>query len=111
MASNAPTHIDDLPPEILQSIWRHLSFFDLLRCQQVCQKWVAYLPGNDSTLRQTLFSPLTRQYDRQPLYFDVLLEVHQHLEIQELNPVLPPHTTFDLCVYGFDKPWLRDTCF
>ena len=33
--SDTTTPIDSLPPEMLQMIWRHLSFFDLIRCQQV----------------------------------------------------------------------------
>jgi hypothetical protein len=47
--------ISTLPPEILQSVFRHLPFFDLLRCQQVCRQWRAYLPGNDPALQRETF--------------------------------------------------------
>ncbi|KAF3053188.1 hypothetical protein E8E11_011560 [Didymella keratinophila] len=47
--------ISTLPPELLQSVLRHLPFFDLLRCQRVCQQWRAYLAGNDPTLQRQTF--------------------------------------------------------
>ena len=54
--------ISTLPPELLQSVFRHLPFYDLLRCQRVCYQWRAYLPGNDPTLQRRTFSkaPIAR---------------------------------------------------
>ncbi|KAF1840773.1 uncharacterized protein K460DRAFT_410184 [Cucurbitaria berberidis CBS 394.84] len=45
-----------IPPEILQTIFRNLGFFDLLRCQRVCKAWAGYLPGDDPELHRKLFS-------------------------------------------------------
>jgi hypothetical protein len=53
LQSKAALHI---PPEILQTIFRNLTFFDLLRCQQVNKTWSSYLPGNDPFLARTLFT-------------------------------------------------------
>lgn len=110
-ASDATTPIDTLPPEILQEVWGHLSFYDLMRCQRVCKKWNAYLPGDDPTLRKALFSPLTRQNNPTPLYYEVVLEVDQRLEVQELTLALPPRTTFELGVCNLNQRWLRDSGF
>jgi hypothetical protein len=52
-ASEAP----DIPPEVLQNIFRPLDMFDLLRCQRVNKTWRSYLPGNDPALRKILFTP------------------------------------------------------
>lgn len=49
--------IDKWAPEVLQAVWRHLSLFDLMRCQQVCNYWKVYLPRNDPALRRALFLP------------------------------------------------------
>jgi hypothetical protein len=45
------------PPEILQTIFRSLPIYDLLRCRRVCKTWHATLPGNDPSLCATLFTP------------------------------------------------------
>jgi hypothetical protein len=50
-------HRPDVPPEILQNIFRSLTMHDLLRCQRVNTTWRAYLPGNDPTLCRKLFTP------------------------------------------------------
>jgi hypothetical protein len=44
-----------LPGEILQTVFRESSFLDLLRCMRVCKVWRAYLPGDDPALNETLF--------------------------------------------------------
>ncbi|KAF1915189.1 hypothetical protein BDU57DRAFT_518043 [Ampelomyces quisqualis] len=48
--------IQSIPPEILQTVFRKLKFFDLMHCQQVCKHWAAYLPGNDPALKELLFA-------------------------------------------------------
>jgi hypothetical protein len=47
----------DVPPEILQAIFRFLPIYDLLRCRRVSKTWRSTLPGNDPSLRATLFKP------------------------------------------------------
>jgi hypothetical protein len=42
---------------MLQTIFRSLSIYDLLRCRRVCKTWHATLPGNDPSLCATLFTP------------------------------------------------------
>ncbi|EUC41916.1 hypothetical protein COCMIDRAFT_29367 [Bipolaris oryzae ATCC 44560] len=54
-----------MPPEVLQMVFHELDFFDLLRCQQVCKTWRAYLPGNDPKLRDKLFVNRNRTQDSQ----------------------------------------------
>ena len=45
-----------VPDEILQTIFRNLEFYDLVRCQAVSDAWAAALPGNDLVLRRRLFT-------------------------------------------------------
>ncbi|CAO2650373.1 Nn.00g016650.m01.CDS01 [Neocucurbitaria sp. VM-36] len=45
-----------MPAEVLQTIFRKLSFYDLMRCKRVCKTWNAYLPGDDPVLHRKLFS-------------------------------------------------------
>jgi hypothetical protein len=86
-ASNATTPIDTLPPEILQEMWGHMSFYDLIRCQRVCKKWTTYLPGNNPTLRGSLFSPTSRRFasEQQNTYDDlrIWIEISQHMDITD----------------------------
>ena len=44
-----------LPTELWLMVFRSLSLFDLLCCQRVCRTWSECIPGNDVTLRETLF--------------------------------------------------------
>ena len=45
-----------VPTEVLQMIFEYLDFYDLIRCIQVCQRWAKCLPGDESKLRNALFS-------------------------------------------------------
>ena len=76
MADNL--QITALPPEILQTVFRNLSLFDLLRCQQVCKLWRAYLPGDDSGLHQAMFSRAKPAEPSHRVVIDVSLEVHRN---------------------------------
>ncbi|KAF2833516.1 hypothetical protein CC86DRAFT_461861 [Ophiobolus disseminans] len=50
----------DMPPEILQTIFRKLGLYDLVRCRQVCKTWANALPGNDPVLHCRLFTSSKR---------------------------------------------------
>lgn len=101
-SSNALIPIDSLPPEVLQSLWRHLSLFDLLKCQRVYKKWLAYLPGDSSTLHQALFSPLARQSDTDTPCQPIWIEVTQHLEVS-LTKL--PRTRFNIDICNPEHRW------
>jgi hypothetical protein len=65
-----------LPGEVLQMIFRRLSFFDLIRCMRVCKTWSAYLPGDDSILHEALFlksrSPVLSHSLGLTVYFTII---------------------------------------
>lgn len=57
VASNnaaVPSPVGTLPLELLQSVFHHLSLYDLIRCQGVCRAWRNYLPGDDPALHRKL---------------------------------------------------------
>lgn len=94
------TPIDALPPELLQNVWRHLSFLDLIRSQQVCMEWRRYLPANDPALRRALFletgSPEEDKVDKIEVKFDL----QQHLTLRKGHL---PHLTFILIAWKDDS--------
>ncbi|KAF2131608.1 hypothetical protein P153DRAFT_199632 [Dothidotthia symphoricarpi CBS 119687] len=92
--NSASSHV---PPEILQTIFRHLSFYDLIRCQRVCKDWRAHLPGNDPRLQEALYQRAKFAVsDKHP---DTTPQIHLHLEIDmKLNrqPNELPRIAFDI---------------
>lgn len=98
MASRpAISPIDALPPEILQTIWRNLSLFDLLRCQQVCKHWNSYLPGDDQALHRALFSPAIRQEAQDEAKWYVFINFKQRPELKDESL---PKLQFSLDIEG-----------
>jgi hypothetical protein len=53
--SSTATNINDLPVEILQSIFLELDFFVLLRIRRVCKLWNSSIPGDSPLLAEDLF--------------------------------------------------------
>ena len=64
----------------------------VLRCQRVCKTWRAYLPGNDSTLRDKLFVKHTRIGDDENIANDSVCKIEER-----------DHGKF------LDKPWFGIT--
>jgi hypothetical protein len=68
----------DLPAEVLQHIFIHLDFWDLLRCQRVCNVWRQLVPGDSPLLAEMLYLKPSRGlqiYNLVPTAFDLELEV------------------------------------
>jgi len=66
-----------LPNEILQTIFEYLSFYDLIRCTQVCKTWARCLPGDYSELHKALFL----RGDQSTCTEGTPLRLHFHYEI------------------------------
>ncbi|KAI4686455.1 uncharacterized protein J4E84_005734 [Alternaria hordeiaustralica] len=70
--------ITDLPVEVLQHVFIHLDFWDLLRCQRVCNVWRQLIPGDSPLLAEMLYLKPSRSlqiYNLVPTTFDFELDV------------------------------------
>ncbi|CAG5156930.1 uncharacterized protein ALTATR162_LOCUS4723 [Alternaria atra] len=70
--------ITDLPAEVLQHIFIHLDFWDLLRAQRACNVWRQLIPGDSPLLAEMLYLKPSRGlqiYSMVPTTFDFELDV------------------------------------
>ncbi|KAI4945941.1 hypothetical protein J4E91_007382 [Alternaria rosae] len=68
----------DLPAEVLQHVFIHLDFWDLLRCQRVCNVWRQLIPGDSPLLAEMLYLKPSRSlqiYNLVPTAFDFELDI------------------------------------
>ncbi|CAN9160603.1 hypothetical protein CC77DRAFT_786316 [Alternaria alternata] len=68
----------DLPAEVLQTIFIHLDFWDLLRAKRVCNVWRQLIPGDSPLLAEMLYLKPSRGlqiYNMVPTTFDLELEI------------------------------------
>ncbi|USP74277.1 hypothetical protein yc1106_01551 [Curvularia clavata] len=70
--------ISDLPTEVLQHVFFYLEFWELLRCQRVCQSWRSLVPGDSPLLAEQLYLKPSRSlqiYNLVPTTFEFEVDV------------------------------------
>ncbi|KAF3038041.1 hypothetical protein E8E11_000344 [Didymella keratinophila] len=81
--NTADAPIVTLPLELLQTVWRHLPFVDLLHCQQVCTLWKAYPPRTDPALCTALSSEIADPDEGEAMeYCGILFDLKQELTVR-----------------------------
>ncbi|KAF1944494.1 hypothetical protein EJ02DRAFT_371345, partial [Clathrospora elynae] len=72
------SRINALPIEVLQHIFAHLTFWDLLRSQRVCRQWRSFIPGHAPQLAEALYLKPSRGlqiYSCVPATFDLEFDI------------------------------------
>jgi len=77
-ASHHKKGINNLPTEVLQHVFNHLEFWELVRCQRVCKTWHDLVPGDSPLLSETLYLKPSRSlqiYNLVPTTFDFEFDI------------------------------------
>ena len=72
--------IDNLPPEVLEIIFRQLSLRDIGNCSQTCLRWNQIIKALFKDKGKKLWIMITyKSYDKQELFFKMLVNLHTYI--------------------------------